>query len=454
MTLTGRPATRSGVLQSVKSIRLARHFLAALDQVVVSGTAFLSTVLVGRWSGPSELGRYKVVFSALGTLLALQSALILLPYAIQRHRKMRVPGENAGIALLQNTILAGAVTGALVLAAAVTLVAGADTKLSWLMFALVFAAPFALQREFSRNYAFAHLHVAKALMLDLAVAALQIAMLGWLRWTDSVSAFGACAVLGGACALASAVWLYQERANFILPNGHLREVTTDTWTLARWFCAGQIAYSVQCYASYWLLPLLLGMTQTGVYAACEAVASLANPLVTAFRNLLTPRSVLAFKDGGHARLRRQAMRDALLLAGGMSIFCLVIFAGGEAILRLLFHKTEPTGAGHVVTVLAVAMMASAVGSPASSALASMERPRATVAATSLGAVATVITLCIFSSQWGLPGAAYGFLAGSVVASVTRWAAFLTVFARSAAHRDQLGGARFCPGTEARGLRVE
>jgi O-antigen/teichoic acid export membrane protein len=105
-------------------------------------------------------------------------------------------------------------------------------------------------------------------------------------------------------------------------------------------------------------------------------------------------------------------------------------------------------------VLAVAMMASAVGSPASYALASMERPRATVGATSLGAVVTVITLCIFSSQWGLPGAAYGFLAGSVVASVARWAAFLTVFARSAAHRDQLGGARACPGTEARDLSVE
>src|SRR5215831_12331012 len=194
--MTLRPATGSGVLLSVKSISLARHFLAVLDQVVVSGTAFVSAVLVGRWSGPSELGRYKVVLSVLGTLLALQSALILLPYAIQRHRKMRAPAENAGTALLQNTILAGAVTAA----------------------------------------------------LGLAVAALQIAALGWLRWTDRLSAFGACAALGGACALASAVWLYQERANFFLSNGHLREVTTDTWTLARWFCAGQIAYSVHCYA--------------------------------------------------------------------------------------------------------------------------------------------------------------------------------------------------------------
>jgi hypothetical protein len=73
----------------------------------------------------------------------------------------------------------------------------------------------------------------------------------------------------------------------------------------------------------------------------------------------------------------------------------------------------------------------------------MERPRATAGATSLGAVVTVITLCILSSRWGLPGAAYGFLAGSVVASVARWAAFLTIFARSAAHRDQLGGSPFC-----------
>src|ERR1700738_1161519 len=129
MTLTGRHATGSGgrVLRSVKSIPLARHFLAVLDQVVVSGTAFLSTVLVGRWSGPSELGSYKVVVSALGTLLALQSALILLPYAIQRQRKMRTPAENAGIALLQNSILAGAVTAAVGLAAAATAVRGADT---------------------------------------------------------------------------------------------------------------------------------------------------------------------------------------------------------------------------------------------------------------------------------------------------------------------------------------
>jgi hypothetical protein len=181
MTLTGRLATASGVLRSVKPIPLARHVLAVFDQVVVSGTAFLSTVLVGRWSGPSQLGSYKVVLSALGTLLALQSALILLPYAIQRHRKMRAPAVNAGIALLQNAIFTGAVTAALGLAGVAMLVAGADTKLSWLMFALVLAAPFALLREFSRYYAFAHLHVAKALMLDLAVAALQIAALGWLR---------------------------------------------------------------------------------------------------------------------------------------------------------------------------------------------------------------------------------------------------------------------------------
>src|SRR5262249_11988277 len=144
----------------------------------------------------------------------------------------------------------------------------------------------------------------------------------------------------------------------------------------------------------------------------------------------------------HAGLRRQAMRDALLLAGGMSIFCLVIFASGEAILRLLFH-TESTGAGHVVTVLAVAMMASAVGSPASYALAGMGSARRPRGATSLGAVVTVITLCILSRQWGLPGAAYGFLAGSVVASVARWAAFLTILARAAAHRDQLAGSPFC-----------
>src|SRR5258708_3422979 len=135
----------------------------------------------------------------------------------------------------------------------------------------------------------------------------------------------------------------------------VRQATRESWGLGKWLCAGQITVTMQGYASYWLLPVLVGMTETGVYAACTSIASLANPLLTAFRNTLTPRAVLAFKEGGGANLRRQAFRDALVLVGGMSLFCVAIFLGGDILMRVLYHEPEYGGQGHVVTVLAVAM---------------------------------------------------------------------------------------------------
>jgi O-antigen/teichoic acid export membrane protein len=359
----------------------------------------------------------------------VQDALILLPYAIQRHRPSRTPAEHAGISLLHGGLLAAAATAALVLAAVGALALGADASLVWLILALVLTVPSTMLREFGRGYAFAHLQVAKALILDAAVAALQLGVLGWLGWTGRMSAVGACAALGGACALTGLVWLYYARSNFVIRADQVQRATRESWGLGKWLCAGQVAVSIQGYASYWLLPLLVGIAETGVFAACTSIASLANPLLTAFRNTLTPRSVLAFKEGGGANLCRLAFRDALVLAGGMSLFCVAILFGGDILMSVVYRGPEYSGRGHVVTVLAVAMMATAVGAPASNALASMERPQAIVVATLVGTAVTLTAIWILSVEWGLLGAAYGFLAGSVAGAAARWAAFLAVLAR-------------------------
>jgi O-antigen/teichoic acid export membrane protein len=445
--LVGEPsvdqgAKRGGPWTAVMRVVFGTHFLALADQAVVSGTSLLSTVLVGRFTAPSQLGIYTIALSILGSLLAVQDALILLPYTIQRHRPSRSPAEHAGISLLHSGVLAAAATVALALAAVGGLMLGADASLIWLILALVLTVPSAMQREYGRSYAFAHLQVASALILDAAVAALQLGILGWLAWTGRMSAIGACAALGGACALTSIVWLYYARSNFLIRADQVQQATKESWGLGKWLCAGQLTVSMQGYASYWLLPLLVGMSETGVYAACNSIASLANPLLTAFRNTLTPRAVLAFKEGGGANLRRQAVRDALVLVGAMSLFSVAILLGGDILMRVVYHEPEYGGRSHVVTVLAIAMTAGAAGAPASNALASMERPQTIVLATSVGTVVTVAAVWILSIEWGLLGAAYGFLAGNVAGAAARWVAFLAVLARpDPADCDQVSVAR-------------
>jgi len=305
-------------------------------------------------------------------------------------------------------------------------------------------------REFGRRFAFAHFQIAQALLLDLAAGVTQIAALFWLGWTGRMSVAAACTALGGACALTSIAWLYLARSNFAIRTGLLPAAVKQSWGLGKWLFAGQITVSVQSYITYWLLALFVGTTATGVYTACMSVVSVANPLIVELGNILMPRAVLAFKEGGAARLRRQTIRVSPLLGAAMTLFCAAVAFAGEDVVRSLFNGKEYEGQGHTVTVLALALLASAVGFPASNALASMERPSAIVWVGLITALLTIVLVWWLIVGWGLLGAAYGFLAGNVAGAVGRWVAFLALVPRRESRpvRSSIHAARYRSAPEA------
>src|SRR6266404_5808765 len=68
-----------GAWAAIARVVFGTQFLAIADQVVVSGTSLLSTVLVGRFTVPSELGIYSTALPISWFTLAIQDALMLLP---------------------------------------------------------------------------------------------------------------------------------------------------------------------------------------------------------------------------------------------------------------------------------------------------------------------------------------------------------------------------------------
>ena len=405
------------------------HALALADQAVVSGASFLATIVVSRGASPIQLGFYSIGISWLVSALGTQDSLVSLPYTIQRHHPLGTPSEAAGSSLAQSGLLSALAVVILVMAALGLSAHDAEPALVAMTWVLAVVAPFLLLREFGRAFAFAHLQMAQALILDIAVAAIQFAGLGWLAWIGWMSAATACTALGGACALTGAVWLYLARADFAIRRNQVRPAMERSWDLGKWLFAGQIAVSVQVYVTYWLLALGNGPTATGVYAACMSIVSFANPLISGFVNSSRPRAAMAFKEGGGPRLWRQAIQDSVLLGAVMTLFCTVVLFAGKDVMQLLYHGKEYEGQGQTITVLALAALVSAVGLPASIALASMERPRPFVWAGSVGVVVTVVLVWYLMGEWGLVGAAYGFLAGNVAGSVGRWVAFLVLVRR-------------------------
>lgn len=408
------------------SILSGAECLALVDQAVVSGASFLTTILIGRFANPSELGAFAIATSVLTTALAVQESVIAMPYTMQRHRPYGTPAEHAGAALVETGLLSAVVITALAGVGFVLYETGVRPVLTATVGVLAGITPFVLLREFARRFAFAHLHMAESLALDSGVAAMQTAGLGLLVWSGWLSAITAYSAIGIACAAAATFWLYHVRDRFAIRMDRLRTTMNLGWDLGKWLFASQIALSAQGYAAYWLLAWMVGTATTGVYAACMSIALFSNPIILGFSNFLAPKAALSWKEGDSKRLRQGRLREALLVGSVMALFCIAIIIAGDTLMRVLYPASEYAGQGHTVAVLAAAMLAIAVGMPATNALTSMGRPSVILWISVWSAGLTAVLCWWFVLDCGVVGAAYGYLTGNAVRSVTCWGAFLAL----------------------------
>jgi O-antigen/teichoic acid export membrane protein/peptidoglycan/xylan/chitin deacetylase (PgdA/CDA1 family) len=403
---------------------LRKDFLAVTDQAIVSGTSFLTTVLIGRVCGAEELGIYSLGFTLLVTWSSVQESLIALPYTICCHRQTpETQREFAGSVLVHQVMLS--------LLALVSLAATGAALSLWkhipglttVIWALSAVLPFALLREFGRRYAFAHLRMHVAFVLDLFTAAIQLFGLFWLARTGALTAASAFAAIGVGCTLAAGCWLYGARRQFAIRRDQIWQTMRHNWALGKWLFAAQLTLSFQTYCSHWLLAWLVGTTATGLYFACLTIAQSCNPFTIGMSNALAPRTAQAFVLHGGQALRRVVYRSTFLVCLALTIFCLIVLFAGQLVVNLLYHGDQYDGQGHTVFVLSLSMMIGALGMPASNGLAAIKRPDVIFKIGLLVVGLSVILVPCLILAWGVEGAAYGFLAGNIVGSLGRWLAF-------------------------------
>ncbi len=401
----------------------AHHIWSWADQAVVSATSFVTLVMIARATDAAQLGAYAVGVSVFALLLATQESLITRPYAIQLYRPIGTPSQHAFSTFALSLLLS--LAALLLLAAAGFALQGFGSPgLAQVTFAMAAALPSVLIREFARRYAFAHLRMFQAFLLDSLVATITLGLLLALGSRGELTAITAFLAVGVGCGIGGAAWFIVERREFSFGLGHLGATFRQSWSQGRWLFSGQLAIQAQGYMTHWLSLVIAGVTVTGIYAASMSIVAFSNPFLYGVFNVLTPKSVRMLRNNGAAALKRQVMRDASLLAMLMIPFCLVIFLAGDTIMALVFKGADYAGHGHMLTVLALSALASAVGAPASIALASAERSGAVAVVTTAAAVLTVGLVWWFLTQWGLLGAAYAVLIVEVLGCLGRWTAFL------------------------------
>ena len=412
-----------------KTARLG--MLSLVDQVIVSGTRFLTTVIVGRACGADELGVYALGFSLLIFLTVLQETLITTPYTILGSGQTdRRRAHYAGSLLIHHGVLLLLVFALLLLAGAVGTWGASSPMWATVLWALAASLPFALLREFARRFAFAHMRVAAALTVDAAVAVMQVGGVVLLAGSGELTAASALLVMGLACALASSVWLYACRDRFLPRPRNLWPHLVQDWAFGKWLFGSQMVGVVSHYSVFWLLSILISTAATGIYSACSTVVMLSNPFILGLCNVLEPRTARAFVEGGKPELLRVVRKATVVLAIFLGLFWWLVFFAGERIVTWLYHNPAFEGHGQIIVVLTTSLVIASLGIVYANGLKAMGHPAWNLHASLLDLLVTLSTAVPLACCFGMVGGAYCLLCGAVTGFLARYLAFTHLIGRA------------------------
>jgi O-antigen/teichoic acid export membrane protein len=402
----------------VTSPLLQKSGLSVLDQGVVSGTNFATSVLLGRFTSQEELGVYYLALSVVYFTRGVQEQLVSAPYMIYCSRRQGAAlAEYAGSALVHQCVVMLATAIVLIAALLLGVLPSGVATAFWL---LVVAAPLMLVREFARQMAFAHLDLKRATLLDIAAATLQFAALFGLAISGRLTITTTLASLAIASGLATVGWLATSRQRMVARAASALSDWFHNWTFARWALASQLLACTTPYVMPWVVAISHGEAQTGLLGACSTLVGLSNTFLQGLCNFLSPRAAQAFSQGGVAELRSVLTKTALLFFATLGGLAVIAFLLGEQIAVVVYGPSF-AGAGMIVGVLSLSVLANSAGVVAGNGLWAMERPKANFVADlcSLGIV--IVAAVALVPTLGPLGAAIATLAGTATdAAVRLW----------------------------------
>jgi O-antigen/teichoic acid export membrane protein len=395
---------------------LKKSSLSVIDQGVVSGTSFATSVLLGRFATQEDLGVYYLALSVVYFARGVQEQLVSAPYMIYCGRKEgRELAEYAGSSLIHQCVMMGATAGVLLVALMAGVLPGPVATAFWL---LVLAAPLMLMREFARQMSFAHLDLARATALDVTAAGLQFFALLGLALCGRMSVMNTLAVLALSSGMATIGWLATSRQGMLARAAATVRDWFHNWQFARWALASQLLAATTPYVMPWVIAVTHGEAQTGLLGACSTLVGLSNTFLQGLCNFLSPRAAQAFSRGGVAELRGVLVKTALLFAATLGSLAVAAFFLGEQV-AMLVYGPQFVGAGPIISVLSLSVLANSIGVVAGNGLWAIERPSANFVADLCSLVVVVVTATVLVPLWGPLGAASATLAGTATDAVVR-----------------------------------
>jgi O-antigen/teichoic acid export membrane protein len=401
---------RNGVLRPF----LGREAWALTDQAVVSGTNFLTSVILLRFMGLAEFGVFALAWMSVLFVNSLQTALIVSPMmSIGPKQDERDRPRYFGAVVFQELVL---VSLCFVLVfVALKLSGNFFSHASLLQLALLrqLALPLAVSafayqmQDFLRRYFFATRQSRRALADDTLSYLTQLPLLFLLHRTGHLTSATALWVMAGTSLAGLATgWLWMEPIEF--NRDWIRAISRRHWKLSRWLTGASLMQWTSSNLFVVAAPIYYGAAAAGVLKASQNLMGAANVWFMGLDNVVPAETARRLRQSGvHSMLAYT--RSILLRWGGITLlFAMVMAAAPEFWLRLFYGATM-VQYGYVLRLYAVLYVFSFIGGPLRAGLQALEFT-VPIFCSYLAMTAFAIALAAPLAKWlGLSGTMLGLL---------------------------------------------
>jgi len=337
---------------------------ALADQCVVSAANFITIFLFARHLEAATFGALMLAYTGLLLLTNMQNALVVQPHnvlaaGLAQPEYRRFTGA---LAMLQ-ALYCLAVCAVLCLAGWVVATAYSPPAGSVLFALAVTAVPW-MGQDFVRRVLYtrgrsrsaaANDGITNGLQLFGALILVQLPA-AWISPASALSVLG----LSASAGVLFGAWQLRDQVSFERTGlGSYRRAWSEAWHFGKWLTAqnGLAWFGAQGHS--WVVGLMLGVEQVGIYRAATHLVNLMNPLLQACFSYLPSRGSLAFHAGGAGALSQWVKRTQRLLLFALVPFCIVLVGFPGEVLDLAYGGRF--AGTNLPWILALATIAQCIG---------------------------------------------------------------------------------------------
>jgi O-antigen/teichoic acid export membrane protein len=374
------------LLSKLRGVLKPHLFLPLFDQVLVSGSAFLTTVLLARNLSLDQFGVYSLAWMVVLFVGGIQAALILFPMMSLGPQKSGRERDAFFSGLTAQQVAFAFVCAAVMVVGTSTLAQVFAGPLS-LSFALSLgvAGGVCQMQEFQRRLLFTEGRPFAALISDCVRYGGQVA---GLAAAFALGFYGVDAILWITAATALAAVLVFP--GFLLgglrlgPKYLLREFQSN-WHFSSWLVGSSLLAWLSSQSSGMLTGVILGPAAVGALRAGSLLIGIAGVFMQALQNVIPLQAARSFARDGMDGLGSYLVRMGLFVTSGVGLLCLVFAVAPEFWLEVLYGP-KFVGYGYILVWNAALYYMTSFEFPFSVGLRTIERTRPTFVAYVAGAV--------------------------------------------------------------------